>query len=384
MFDLLFSYRVLVLSTLALGFAGCPRDGSPPPATHTGLISIQDMSIAGLPQAGHGLTVQAFFTPLRAPDFEEPRGSDFGCKVSAYDLAREKPPAEAHHGRLTIDGIRGGAIGCEFRAGRGYVCPTVSGQAAASVRTEQGAALYSLDGLQLMAADVGRYLQVSGAARAENNGAFAILDVPSPGQAVVANQRAQSEMFDAQFAIVAGAGPTPRDLYRPFEDSGKVAVSLEPGGDRAFDAFAIEITPGGAFTPDEETLHAITHLEPSDRPLTLGCSGAGGTCGESAATVLRITSTDASVKGLSPVAMPAPEHHYVEISCAFPDRGQVTIPGEAMAFLEAAHDKAPITRIRTAIMREGYGVVSNPAPAALNRTIVLVGHGVLGFSAPAR
>ena len=119
-----------VLSVLV---AGCPEDEAtaaphkPRPraraATHAGLISIQDISISGLPQAGHGLTVQAFFTPARAPDFEQQPGAVFGCKVSAYDLATEPLPAEGDQGRLRIDGIEGGQISCGFVAGRGYVCP---------------------------------------------------------------------------------------------------------------------------------------------------------------------------------------------------------------------------------------------------------------------
>lgn len=82
------------------------------------MISIQDISIAGAPQAGHGLTVQAFFTAARPADFEEQRGEVFGCKVMAYDLEREPGPIESDRGTLRIDGIEGGEIRCGFTAGR--------------------------------------------------------------------------------------------------------------------------------------------------------------------------------------------------------------------------------------------------------------------------
>jgi hypothetical protein len=49
-----------------------PPSSSEPAAlpTHTGLISIQDVSIANQPAAGHGLTVTALFTPWAAADYE--------------------------------------------------------------------------------------------------------------------------------------------------------------------------------------------------------------------------------------------------------------------------------------------------------------------------
>jgi hypothetical protein len=115
-----------------------PRSDVPSAPTHSGLISIQDVSIANLPQAGHGLTVQSFFLPLRAPDYEDKPGSLFGCEVSAYDASRGGLPRETDQGKLRIDGIAGGSISCGFAAGRGYVCPTASGSASVEVVSGDG------------------------------------------------------------------------------------------------------------------------------------------------------------------------------------------------------------------------------------------------------
>src|SRR5262245_8942337 len=156
------AYRIRSWALALLCAAGCPAQELP----RQGLISIQDLSVANLPQAGHGLSVQAFFTPLRAPDYEEQAGVAFGCKVSL----NETPPRESDQGRLHIAWIAGGPIACRFAAGRGYVCPTASGRASARVTA---ASTYVLEGASPTPADVGRYLQISGADRPENNGAFA-------------------------------------------------------------------------------------------------------------------------------------------------------------------------------------------------------------------
>lgn len=380
--------RQLSVFALALVLGGCPLERADAPvtieppqpraATHSALVSIQDIGIANYPQAGHGLTVQAFFTPSRAPDFSEPvPGTPFGCQASVYDLDEEPPPAQEDHGTLEIAGLRGGAIRCVFREGRGYVCPTASGSSAAEVVPAQGVAEYQLAGLSLTAADVGRYLQVSGAAKPENNGAFAIVAVSDDG-AAVANPRAVAETFAATYSVLAGAGPTPNDLYDPFVADTQVEARLSPGGEAAFQAFDVKIDPGGELTLDEASARQISAIEPTSEPVELGCDE----CGDAAVSIVRITTTDGDTTGLPPTAMPQAKHRIVEVQCAFPDTGRVRVPAAAMALLAQAHQHSPITRIRTAFMRDGYALASNQAPKPQNATIIVAGHGILGFSNP--
>jgi len=379
---------------LALVLGGCPFEradapvtiDSPQPraATHSALVSIQDITIANLPQAGHGLTVQAFFAPLRAPDFSEPvSGTPFGCQASAYNLDDEPPPAQEDHGTLEIAGLQGGAIRCVFREGRGYVCPTASGSGAAQVLPAQGVTQYQLSGLSLTAADVGRYLQVSGAAAPENNGAFAIV-AAGDGSVAVANPRGVAEAFDATYAVLAGAGPTPNDLYDPFVADTQVEARLSPGGEAAFQAFDVKIEPGDELTLDEASAQQISAIEPTGEQIELGCDGEGGQCGDAAVSIVRITTTDGDTTGLSATAMPQAKHRIVEVQCAFPDTGRVRVPAAAMALIAEAHQRSPITRIRTAFMRDGYALASNRAPKPQSSAIIVAGHGILGFSSPAR
>jgi len=363
------------------------------PATHTGLVSIQDISIANLPQAGHGLTVNAFLTPLVVPDFAEPAPDGIsGCRAWSYDLANGKPPPpEEDHGELRIDGIKNGALSCRFVPQRGYVCPTGSSGATAravEVRTTAGAPVANLviDGGAFAATDVGRYLSLSGATSAPNNGAFAIVGVVSATEVVVSNPRAAAETFQGTYTVLAGAGPTPNDLYDPFTANTPVNVQLVPNATAKFqiDPGVASISPALDFTLDDASKARIMNIPVSGEAITLGCASA--TCGTAQGTVVRITATDADVTNASPVAMPAPKRKLVEIQClrigADAASQQVAVPAAAMNLIRDAHAVSPITRIRTAYMRDSFAIATAKAPNPPNIAYVLAGHGVLGFTKP--
>lgn len=128
--------------------ASAEADGSPSassadaavsraPATHTGLVSVQDITIANLPQAGHSLTVNAFLTRLVAPDYQEFPGQVTGCRAWAYDRVDKPPAAQEDHGVLTVAGVNEGPLACPFSAERGtYTCPALPAPGQAAPTTE--------------------------------------------------------------------------------------------------------------------------------------------------------------------------------------------------------------------------------------------------------
>ncbi len=353
-----------------------PEDPKPadPKPTHSGLVSIQDITIANAPQAGHGLTVNVFFNALRAPDYEEQPGQITGCKGWSYDLAKEKPPALEDHGTIALTGITGGPLACVFDPARGYVCPTAKGNAeVVATSAVDGAATYTLKDAKLGSADFGRYLVLSGSGSGANNGAFAIVEVKSPTEVVLANPRAAAETFSASFTVLAGAGPTPGDRYRPFEENAKVGIGLAPRAGGAFSFADVALTPGQEFTVDDASRARLMSMPLDGAPVTLGCTN----CGAADGTVVRITTTDADLTGLSPAAMPNATKRFVEISCVALGTGSITIPAPAMKLLEDANDASPITRVRTAYMRDGLAVAGAP-----NRVAFAVGRGLLGFTTP--
>jgi hypothetical protein len=275
------------LGLLCVALWGCPEPEAPEldVPTHSALISIQNVEVAG--REGSLLTVQASFTPLRRPDFEEKPGQPDGCKAWLYDLERERPPAAEDHGTLVLDGVTKSQLRCTFDAERGYVCP--------------------------------------------------------------------------------GTGPSEGHPFAP-----RVHVALEPGGGRAFLLPEVDLVPGAPFTLD-----AASRLAIIDLPLaatSLGCAE----CGNAPLTIVRITTTDAPLVG--PDDMPTPRRRYVEISCASIGATTVNIPAEAMSLLQRAHADSPLTRIRTAYMRDGFAQLVSEAPAPPNRATIAVGHGVIGYT----
>lgn len=359
--------------------AGVDAEATLPPSTHGGLVSIQDITIANLPAAGHGLTVTAIFTPAAAPDFVEGEDPLVGCRAWSYDVATRPPPPEEDHGEIRIAGLANGALTCRFVPGRGYTCPTATGSGDVVVAAPSGATVsVSVMGAAFTSADVGRYLSLAGATSAGNRAPSAIVAVTSPTDVVLANPNAAAESFAGTYTVLAGAGPTPNDLYRPFTPGTPVTIGLVPGGASALAIPDTAVTPAAAFTLDEASKARVVSMPVTGEALTLGCAS----CGTAQGTILRITATDADVSGVSPVAMPPPKKKLVEIQCVRPGVDTVTIPAGAMDLLRAAHAVSPLTRIRTAFMREGYAITQRPAPLAPNPVYLLVGHGVLGFTKP--
>lgn len=353
-------------------------DAAPPirPATHSGLVSVQDIALANLPAAGHGLTVTAILNAAVAPDYEEVPGSIEGCRVFTYDADAKPQPPEEDHGVLRLGGVRGGSLECRFTPQRGYLCPTASYAGNASVEPTDAGVTFSAPGAAFSASDVGRYVQITGGGTAANNGAFAILAAPSATSLIVANPRAALESFAGAFTIFAGAGPTPADLYRPFE--GVSGIDIELAEKAVFAAPRTTLRPGDAFVIDDASAKALVAIPLDGAALTLRCA----TCGTADGTIVRIQTTDASVAGLSPVAFPAPKKKSVEIQCVRLGTSEVTVPAAAMDYLKRAHTSSPIARIRTAYMRDGLAVHTAPAPLPPNRIALAVGRGMLGFTSP--
>jgi hypothetical protein len=361
------------------GTSGAPDGGV---ATHSGLLSIQDMAIHGLPQVGHGLTVQIAFTPAKAPDYEELPGQLTGCKAWVYDALTLPAPAPADQGAVTISGLSGGSIECRFEPSIGYTCPTWSGSGQTAVAVgAAGVAEYTIEGAQFSEADVGRYLQITGG---DAKGAYPILRASSPTTVAVMNPAAAAQEFSGSFRVLAGAGPVPDNPRDPIGIEDRITLGIDPGGERAFDFSDIgPITPGGEFVLDDASRAVLDRLPLAGQPITLSCAGAGGQCARAQATVVRFSTTDGSVAGASPTAMPPPVKSQIEIQCGtLGGDGSLTVPGEAMALIKDRHAAAPVTRIRIAYMREGLGIAANPAGMAPNGVRALVGHGVLAFVRP--
>jgi hypothetical protein len=405
-----------VLWLLLPFLAGCPseRDAEPSPdaqvepaadaaadpdaavpATAVGIVSIQDQAIHGVPAAGHGLSVRADFSaPTRPPDFDEMPGELTGCKAWLYDMQEDPPPAPAgDEGTISVRGTSAAVPdGCVFDGVAGYTCPVASGSGAPATVTpmDAPAALYQVAGFALSGEDVGRHLRISGdGERPANDGAFPIVAVPGPDQAVVVNPAASAGDFTADYTVVAGGGAAglPLDAPNdPVRDQDQIVIGIEPGGEMHFDfPDTAAIDAGDAFTLDSASDAILSAIPIDGEPFSLGCSGEGGSCGEAFASIVQLETTDGDTGGASPFALPAAVDRKVIISCAtLGEIGRVDVPAGAAALLRAADQATSITRVRVAFMRDGFQLATNPPPLPANPVRIVAGHQVVGFTDPPR
>jgi hypothetical protein len=357
-------------------------DASVPRPRYSGLVSIQDVSVLGLPQAGHGLTVVADLTDApRAPDFDETPGALTGCKGWLYELESEPLPARSgDEGVLSIRGLRAWSpLSCSFTPA-GYVCPVAQGETmiTAAPGPVPGSAALSFEIAALVEDHAGLYLRIAGSG--SYDGAFPIVGVPSATSMLVAGFAADAS-FSATYSILAGVGPVPSNPRDPIADGDEVTLSLEPHDGAHFVLEETTVIAGGAFTPDEATNATLASIPVDGRAITLGCGGPGGSCGPADATVVLLTTTDGSIAGLGPTAMPPPVRTQAVVRCAvLGGDGTLTVPDGAMDLLRRAHAASPIRRIRTALMREGVAVAISDDTPDTEPMPLLVGHGLLGFT----
>lgn len=374
-----------------------PPDAGAPASTHAGTISIQDRKLLGAPHLGHGLSLLVdMSTAPRAPDYDEEPGQITGCKVWVYDLESDPPPQPAGDvGTLTIEGPSASlGPGCVFQEGAGYVCPTATGQgevvlehAAPGTGLPSNTARVSISGAAFGPDDAGRYLHVRGAPGA--SGSFPIVSVTSATEVLVAKaQGTDPAPSVGTYQVLAGAGPvpgTPEDEAPgdPLRDSDQVRVRITPGSDSPFQFPETTVAAiGSAFTPDTATLALLEQVPLDGRAFRIGCAGEGGQCGTAEFTIIQLQTTDAPTAGLPPFALPPEKAKQVVLTCIAPgERGYVDIPAEASSLLAQAHAASPITRIRTAFMRNGAVLTKNPTRPD-NTVRVVAGHQVIGFSSP--
>jgi hypothetical protein len=372
--------------------ASAPPDASAAP-TATGIISIQDQVIHGVPEAGHGLSVRADFTaPGRAPDFDEMPGELTGCKAWLYDLDESPPPAVAgDEGTVTVAGTSAAVPdGCVFDGASAYECPVASGTGAPASVTpmDAPAALYDIAGAAFSQDDVGRHLRVSGdGEHPANAGAFAILAVPASTSAVVANGGASAAEFAADYTVLAGGGAPGVPLDSPLDplrDTDEVVIGIEPGGERDLDfADTAPIDVGDAFTLDAASDPVIGAIPVDGSPFSIGCSGEGGSCGQAFVSIIQLETTDGDTTGAPPFALPPSVDRKVIITCATPgESGRVDVPAGAAELLRAADQATPITRIRVAFMRDGFQLATNPPPLPPSSVRIVAGHQIVGFTDP--
>jgi len=320
--------RLAALSSILLSFAACGDDSNPfrpdanggddvdanpddPDAeiattTHSATISILDVRVdTGDPtvSAGLGSGGQVVASFLAADGdvpgvvdavgqiFDDRNATGVGCAAFVWDLTTappQLPPSDEGHGTLTITGSTQTIPACNFLGGD-YLCLGVNGVGTATTSAitpnpvvtgtalDQNFSSITIPGATFSAADVGRYVKVSGATAYRNNGAFPIIGFTgTPAETLIfVNPPASAQGPDlsgVSYQIVSGAGPVatgPEFLA----DSDSITVTLDaPAADPFLDFTTAATAVGDNFslTPAAQTLIRSIPIDGSE--IVLGCN----------------------------------------------------------------------------------------------------------------
>ncbi|KAB2896348.1 MAG: hypothetical protein F9K40_14645 [Kofleriaceae bacterium] len=367
------------------------QDIDTPPPTFSGSISLLEVAVLNPGTGGtfFGQGPQVSIALVSSEDVPGPimeeMSSALGCKAWEYTPAQAAAAAiGADEGmiELTLAGTTPPSTPpCTFTAGVGYTCPHTNGTAGTGGIIAAGpnagtATLTDADNSFGNGSSLGRYLRISGATNAANNGAFPIVARPTATTLVYANPAFVAETLPATATHVNifGLGPIPGAADPGFiNDDNTVSVTLTAGGGNHFDTFTSttsSATFGDDFDLATAELEKLNAIPEDGTAFTITCDAADCPAGSAAGTVLNIVTTDAPTAGLSPFAMPLPTTKQVKIRCGVLGSGAITVPAAYSALIQSSG----ATRIQASFIR-GALLIGGPENVS-----VVAGHAVVGFT----
>jgi hypothetical protein len=371
----------------AAGGAADARPADAAPAltpTHSGTVSVQDVSVFGAPQLGHGGQINISFTKTGVPSSMS-AGSCSAIPPCCATLTDVTNTAMANpgvdEGAVTIavsPGTRN-IPACTF-VGTSYRC--VSGMGTAAATAAVSAPVYSFMGTGAGTAVAGHY--VLGAGGAGAGMAMPIVVAQSGTNLTVVSSTAPPNPFGAWLTAagigpvppVPGVAPTPPEFLA---DDDSVQVTLAGGTDFSARMNAEPFAAGNAFELSDATaaMFGNTSGIDLDAALSVGCKQTGTSCTEAVGTIVSIDTTDGPA-GTGTDFNPA-THFSGNITCAAFGDGPVMIPATHTAVLKAGSP----TKLRIATFRVGFAPLNGTAGAAdpkmRNSVNVVAGHGIVHF-----
>jgi hypothetical protein len=364
---------------------------APPPPTYSGSISLVEAAVLnpGTTGAlfGQGPQISILLTSsavVPGPTMQQDPLSATGCKAWEYTAAQAAAAtAGADEGvvAFTLTGTAPPTVpSCAYTAGVGYLCQDTATvqtggviangpQAGTATLTDAGNTFN--DGNSL-----GRYLRISGATNAANNGVFPIVARTGATTLVYANPARVAETLPAAATHVNiyGLGPIPGAADPGFinNDNG-VTVTLTAGGGNHFATFTSmtgQQTFGDDFTLATAEAAKLNAIPKTGAAFTITCAAQGCPQGSATGTVLNIVTTDTPTTGLSPFAMPLPTTRQVRIRCGVLGASAITVPAAYSALIQSSG----ATRIQASFIR---GALLGGGPPEIS---VVAGHAIVGFT----
>jgi hypothetical protein len=369
-----------------------PVDIDAPAATFSGSISLLEVAVlnpgTGGTFFGQGPQVSAALfsnADVPGPTLQEMPSSNLGCKAWEYTPAQAAAAAAgSDEGSVgfTLNGTNQPTVpSCTFTAGVGYTCPELAtastgGVIAAGPQAMTGSLTDSDN--NFMASDTnGRYVRITGATNAANNGVFPIIARASANTIIYGTSvDAVPETIPntGSHVNVYGLGPIPNAQDPGFLENDLTAnVVLTAGGGNHFTTFTSTTgvgTIGDDFTLATAELNKLNAIPKDGSAFTVTCDAADCPSGSAAGTVLNIVTTDTATTGLSPFAMPAPTTKQVKIRCAVLGQTAITVPAAYSALIMGSGS----TRIQASFIR---GALLGGGPESVS---VVAGHAIVGFT----
>jgi hypothetical protein len=363
---------------------------APPAVTYSGSVSFLEAAVLNPGTSGtffgQGVQIGISFTAsdaLPGPVMEEMPGSPLGCKAWEYTPPQVGALLGIDEGSVQVTLSSGTPYpACTFQAGIGYFCPHTGTQSTGGIIAagpQAGTAtLTDADTTFNATNSTNRYVRISGATNAANNGAFPILAVAGANTIVYGNPAVVAETIPATggHINVAGVGPTPQAPDPGFlADDATFMATLTSGGGGHIATFTSNSgtsTVGDDFTLDIADANRLNALPLTGAAFTIAC-GAGSCINTSASgSILNIVTTDGPTAGQSPFAMPTPTTKRVQIRCAALGQSTITVPAAFSALLMSSG----ATRIQSTFIRPLL-VVGGPG-----NVNVVAGHAIVGFTNP--
>ena len=370
--------------------AGIDAAVDAPPTVYSGTITALEAKILNPGNTGTffgqgvqiGISFQDSVTGV-APTMEEQPGSPLGCKLFEFNRAQAIQSSVGNNeGSVTIKLGAETYPACNFTANVGYTCPhlgTAGTGGTIAAGPQAGTFTLTVTGTPYNAGNTtNRYVSISGATNAANNGVFPIVGLAAPNIIVYGNQAGVAEVTPAasQHVNLAGVGPTPGAPADGFLANDATAdFTVAPGGGNHFAAFTAS-TPnvGDDLVLPATELAKLNSIPVNGTAFTFGCDAQtqGHTCNSASGALINIVTTDSSVAGLSPFTLPLPTTKRVQVRCAAIGATKVTVPAAYMAAIQ----NSGYTRIQTTFMRPAL-MTTTPATATVN---ALGGHAIVGFT----
>ena len=371
-------------------------------------VAITDPAVAGLALGGAAISLD--FADLGINDGGSVifgTGAIGTCTVLQFDVGSagtHKPHPLADEGAVTLTGAglkRPVPNPCTFRNGQ-YVCVADSAAGTSgtySASNTSGGALVTVTGHDFSSNQIGMWMSLSGFADSGMNHTFALVNVAgtSAQLAVPAGQAANasnSPFSGVGYVLVQGAGPIPGgrssvDFVNLGSGTDQVTISLAANADYPSGISATVPPVGKGMLLDGAGTGCTDCAQPHQFPTTgtqtvsFACDptlgSQTGTCGESGSfsnvlLVIAGKTTDGSLTGAPPYAMPDPVTSYATFQCTFPLATHGQIPLGAITAILGTNP----TRIETAVFR--FGFAQGTDSQTQNSWSVLAGHGLIGHT----